>query len=74
MPSFSRFWPDVQYFLSKVQIARADSLEIKEQILHMSPEQRKILGINKSTLWYQKRNLTEGKARVYGKVLGRFDS
>jgi hypothetical protein len=33
---------------------------------------RKRLGINKSTLWYQKKKVREGKTlRVYGKVLAK---
>jgi CRISPR-associated protein Cas1 len=33
------------------------------------PEQRKELGINKSTLWYIRKNLREGKkVKLYDKV------
>jgi hypothetical protein len=36
----------------------------------MSASERKRLGINKSTLWYQKTKLSMGKtAKIYGKVL-----
>ena len=35
----------------------------------MTPEERKAKKINKSTLWYQKKMLKEGKAiKVYDKV------
>jgi CRISPR-associated protein Cas1 len=35
----------------------------------MTPEQRKELGINKSTLWYIQKNLREGKkVKLYDKV------
>jgi CRISPR-associated protein Cas1 len=35
----------------------------------MTPEQRKELGINKSTLWYIRKNLREGKkVKLYDKV------
>ena len=38
----------------------------------MKPGERRRLGINKSTLWYQKKKVTEGKTlRVYGKVLAK---
>ena len=36
----------------------------------MTPEERKRLGINKSTLFYMKKNLQEGKSiKIYDKVL-----
>ncbi len=36
----------------------------------MSPEERKKLGINKSTLWYLKKNITsKDKIKIYDKVL-----
>jgi len=35
----------------------------------MTPEQRKSLGINKSTLWYMQKNLREVKRiQIYDKV------
>ncbi|MEM3845762.1 MAG: CRISPR-associated endonuclease Cas1 [Candidatus Parvarchaeota archaeon] len=43
--------------------------ELKDKILSMTPEERKAKKINKSTLWYQKKMLNEGKAiKVYDKV------
>ncbi|ADD08202.1 CRISPR-associated endonuclease Cas1 [Candidatus Aciduliprofundum boonei] len=43
--------------------------ELTEKILKMTPEERKARGINKSTLWYQKKKLAQGKSiKVYGKV------
>jgi hypothetical protein len=36
----------------------------------MTPDERKTLGINKSTLWYIKKNLSEGKTpKIYPKIL-----
>ncbi len=36
----------------------------------MTPEERRQLGINRNTLWYIKKNLTEGKKiTIYDKVL-----
>lgn len=36
----------------------------------MTPDERKRLGINKSTLWYMKKNLREGKrVKFYDKNL-----
>ena len=43
-------------------------MEAKEKILVMTPEERIKLGINKSTLWYQKQNLAAGKRiKLYSK-------
>jgi len=53
-----------------MKLNRNDNLELKEKILNMAPYERKQLGINKSTLWYIKKNLTEGKnLKIYDKVL-----
>ena len=42
------------------------------KILRMTPNKSKLLGINKSTLWYQKRKLADGKVvRVYSKVMSK---
>gem|GEM_PF-5143083 len=38
----------------EIKIERNDFVEVKEKILNMSANERKRLGINKSTLWYQK--------------------
>jgi CRISP-associated protein Cas1 len=52
-----------------VKIQRNDPLELQQGILEMSPAERKRLGINKSTLWYQKKKLAAGKSvKVYSKV------
>ena len=40
----------------------------------MSPEERKKLGINKSTLWYLKKNIqSKDKKKIYDKVLERLE-
>ena len=44
-----------------MKLNRNDNLELRERILSMTPDERKKLGINKSTLWYIKKNLSEGK-------------
>ena len=52
-----------------VPIKRNDDNETRDFILNMKPEQRKELGINKSTLWYIQKNLREGKkVKLYDKV------
>lgn len=53
-----------------VEINRDDNLLLREKILSMSPEERKKLGINKSTLWYLKKNVSsKDKIKIYDKVL-----
>ncbi|OLD41853.1 MAG: CRISPR-associated endonuclease Cas1 [Thaumarchaeota archaeon 13_1_40CM_2_39_4] len=60
------------FTIPKIVIERNDSLNMRERILNMSPAERKYLGINKSTLWYMKRNVAAGKKiKVYDKVLNR---
>ncbi|MEM3830155.1 MAG: hypothetical protein QXP36_13220 [Conexivisphaerales archaeon] len=42
---------------------------MKDKILAMTPEERKAKKINKSTLWYEKKMLNQGKAiKIYNKV------
>jgi hypothetical protein len=56
-------------FLRKIQ--RNDTLEWRQQrILVITPAERKTRGINKSTLWYQKMKVDDGKKiKLYHKVL-----
>jgi len=40
----------------------------------MSPEERRKLGINKSTLWYMKKNFADIKTRkIYSKVVEKLN-
>ena len=40
--------------------------------VHNTPEDRKRLGINKSTLWYMQKYIREGKRiKVYDRVMGK---
>ena len=58
--------------IPKIKIERNDNLELREKILNMTPEERKELGINKSTLWYIQKNLSENKpAKMYQKVISK---
>jgi hypothetical protein len=56
-------------FLRKIQ--RNDTLEWQQRILAIAPAERKTRGINKSTLWYQKKKklADENKIKLYHKVL-----
>jgi CRISP-associated protein Cas1 len=60
---------DMEIAIPALKIQRAASLELQQRILSMSISERKKLGINKSTLWYQRKHLTEGKSiRLYNKL------
>ena len=50
-------------------VKRSDAFGIRERILTLTQDERRKLGINKSTLWYQKK-LSKGMvSKVYKKVL-----
>lgn len=60
----------IEFVVPFIDINRDDDLLIREKILSMSPEERKKLGINKSTLWYLKKNISsKDKIKIYDKVL-----
>ena len=61
--------------IPEFRIKRNDSVATRERVLSMTPEQRKQLGINKSTVWYEKKQLLAGKRiKVYRKVLSKLSS
>ena len=61
---------EFNFIIPKMNLNRNDSLVLTEKILNMTTEERKQLGINKSTLWYIKKNLSEGKTpKIYEKIL-----
>jgi len=65
---------EFEFEVPAIQIQREDSLDIREKILKMIPEQRKKLGINKSTLWYMKKNLKSGKnIKIYDKTWSKIN-
>lgn len=58
------------FSIPALSIVRTDTLEIQDRIRKMSPAERKRLGINKSTLWYQLNQLNKDKhIRICGKTL-----
>jgi CRISPR-associated protein Cas1 len=60
---------ELHFNVPDVQIKRNDDNATRDYILSMTPEQRKELGINKSTLWYIQKNLRDSKKiKIYGKV------
>ena len=61
---------EFEFTIPKMKIERIDNLELREKILNMTAEERSKLGINKSTLWHIKKNLSEGKTpKIYGEIL-----
>jgi len=62
----------IEFVVPFIEINRDDDLLIREKILSMSPEERKRLGINKSTLWYLKKNvMSKDKIKIYDKILDK---
>jgi len=59
----------LEFNIPLVQIKRAIETKQRDRILSITPEERKRLGVNKSTLWYQKKNIREGKrVKLYKKT------
>ena len=59
---------DRQLTIPSMKIRRNDPIDLQQEILTMSPAERKRLGINKSTLWYEKKPLLkERKSKFTGK-------
>ena len=53
-----------------MKLNRHDDVELRNKILDMTSDERKRLGINKSTLWYIQKNLSEGRTpKIYEKIL-----
>ena len=48
----------MEFNIPAMRLNRDDNLKLKEKILSMTNEERKGLGINKSTLWYMKNHET----------------
>lgn len=64
----------VEFNIPRIQIQRDDDVALRERILNMSIEERKRLGISKTTLWHQKKNLMGGKRiRVYDKTIAKIN-
>ena len=60
------------FCVSRFKIKLEDNTGIRNKALNLTPQDRKRLGINKSTLLYMQRHIREGKRiKVYGKVMGK---
>jgi CRISPR-associated protein Cas1 len=65
----------IEFVVPHIEIDRNDDLQIREKILSMSPDERRKLGINKSTLWYMKKNISDGKSvKIYDKILSKLEN
>ena len=65
---------NIIFDIPNLYFKRNDYLSIKEKILKMTPENRKKLGINKSTLFYMKKNIQEGKnIKIYDKIIKKLN-
>ena len=61
---------EFDFHIPKLNLNRNDDVELRKKILNMTSEDRKRLGINKSTLWYLKNKLNLNKHKfVYNKTL-----
>jgi CRISPR-associated protein Cas1 len=59
----------LEFKIPKLIISNNDSLELREKILKMTSDERKRLGINRSSLWYMKKNIGNGKRiKLYDKT------
>jgi CRISPR-associated protein Cas1 len=62
----------LQFNIPQLNIKREDSIELRDRIASLTAEDRKRLGINKSTLWYMQKKIKEGKTiKVYSKVMSK---
>lgn len=53
----------------EIELKRYDITQLRNRIIQMTPEKRRTLGLNKSTLWYQQKRIKEGKTiKIYNKV------
>lgn len=60
---------ELQFSIPLVEIDRDDLTEVRDTLLKMTPEERKKLGISKTTLWYMQKNIREGKnIKIYEKT------
>jgi len=59
----------LEFTIPDIEIKRNDNYQVRDKIMSIDPEKRKELKINKSTLWYQQKNIREGKTiKIYNKT------
>ena len=58
----------LNFEIQEIKPYRNDGVELRNRIMTITPEDRKKLKINKSTLWYRQKVIKEGKKiKLYGK-------
>ena len=61
---------EFEFNISKIKLNRNDNVELRDKVLNMTPDERNRLGINKSTLWHIKKNLSDEKTpKIYEKKI-----
>jgi CRISPR-associated protein Cas1 len=61
---------EFDFVIPKIKLNRNGNVQVRKKILDMTTDERGKLGINKSTFWYIKKNLSEGKIpKIYNKTL-----
>ena len=64
----------IEFNVPNIMILRNDTLNLQDKILKMTSSQRKRLGINKSTLFYMRKNIINGKnIKIYDKTLSKLN-
>lgn len=62
----------IDFDIPKISLKRNDTILLKEKILNMTIEERKRLGINKSTLFYLKKNIKDrNNVKIYQKIVDK---
>jgi len=65
---------EFDFSIPKMKLNRNYDLELQEKILNMTTDEREKLGINKSTLWHIKKNISEGKTpKISNKIITRIN-
>ena len=58
----------LNFEIPEIKFYRNDDIEIRKWIMSLTPEDRKRLKINKSTLWYRQKAIKDGKkVKIYSK-------
>jgi len=66
---------ECEFIIPFFKTQRKDDSEFNQRILNMTVQQRKELNINKSTLWYLKNNIKQGKRTlIYSKILNKLNT
>ena len=61
---------ELKFEIPDIKINRDDDVELRNQIMAITSEERKRLRINKSTLWYRQKVIKEGKRiKIYTKTV-----